>query len=103
MSEITDSERIQKILQQYERKREKEKERYQLIKHTEDFKTKNRQRAKMHYENNKNIKKEKYENDKDFLNAKSQYYYYKKTDNLEKFKNKYPHKIELLKTRNLII
>lgn len=103
MSEITDSDRIKKILQQYERKRMKEKERYEVIKHTEDFKTKNRQRAKNHYEKNKNIKKEKYDQDKEFLNAKSQYYYYKKQDNLEKFKNKYPNKIELLKSRNLII
>jgi hypothetical protein len=38
---ITDTERIERILKQYEKKREKEKERYQLIKDTEDFKTKN--------------------------------------------------------------
>ncbi len=103
MSEITDSERIKKILQQYERKREKEKERYQVIKHTEDFKLKNRQRAKNHYQKTKDIKKEKYAQDKEFLNAKSQYYYYKKHDNLEKFKEKYPHKIEILNSRNLNI
>jgi len=103
MSEITDSDRIKKILEQYERKRLKEKERYELIKHTEDFKMKNRQRAKNHYDKNKEIKKEKYNQDKEFLNAKSQYYYYKKNDNLEKFKEKYPNKIELLKSRNLII
>lgn len=103
MSEITDSERIKKILQQYERKRLKEKERYEVIKDTEDFKMKNRQRAKNHYDKNKDIKKDKYAQDKEFLNAKSQYYYYKKHDNLEKFKEKYPHKIEILKSRNLII
>jgi len=103
MSEINDSDRIQKILEQYERKRNKEKERYEIIKHTEEFKTKNRQRANNHYQQNKESKKEKYQHDKEFLNAKSQYYYYKKRDNLEKFKTKFPEKVELLKSRNLII
>ena len=58
-SEINDTERIQKIVQQYERKRNKEKERYNIIKDTEDFKIKNRQRAKDHYNLNKHIKKER--------------------------------------------
>ena len=53
MSEINDSDRIKKILIQYEKKRAREKERYLLIKDTEDFKVKNRQRAKNHYEKNK--------------------------------------------------
>ena len=100
---ITDTERIQRILNAYEKKREKEKERYQLIKDTEDFKMKNRQRAKNHYEHNKEKKREKYENNKEYLNARSQYYYYKKTDRMDIFKEKYPHKIELLQSKNMII
>ena len=100
---ITDTERIARILKQYEKKREKEKERYQLIKDTEDFKTKNRQRARDHYEKNKDKKREKYENNKEYLNARSQYYYYKKTDRLDIFKEKYPNKIELLQSKNMII
>tara|TARA_R110000782_G_C14592298_1_gene389935 strand:+ start:60 stop:371 length:312 start_codon:yes stop_codon:yes gene_type:complete len=100
MSEINDSARIQKIIQQYETKRAKEKVRYNLIKDTEDFKIKNRQRAKDHYVLNKNIKKEKYESDKEFLSAKSQYNYYKKLDKIDIFKEKYPHKIEILSQRN---
>ena len=100
---ITDSERIERILKQYEKKREKEKERYQLIKDTEDFVMKNRQRAKDHYERNKDKKRDKYIDDKDFLNAKSQYYYYKKTNRLDIFKEKYPNKIEILKSRNINI
>jgi len=100
MSEITDSERIKKILIQYEKKRAREKERYLLIKDTEDFKFKNRQRAKNHYEKNKQIKKEKYDLDKEYLNARSQYYYYKKNNKLDIFAEKYPHKITLLKERN---
>lgn len=100
MSEITDSERIKKILIQYEKKRTREKERYLLIKDTEDFKLKNRQRAKNHYDKNKQIKKDKYDNDKEFLNAKSQFYYYKKNNKLDIFEEKYPHKISILKERN---
>ena len=100
---ITDTERIARILKQYEKKRAKEKERYQLIKDTEDFKTKNRQRAKNHYEKNKDKKRDNYENNKDFLNARSQYYYYKKTDRLDIFKEKFPHKIEILQSRNINI
>lgn len=100
MSELTDSERIKKILIQYEKKRAREKERYLLIKDTEDFKLKNRQRAKNHYEKNKNAKKEKYDKDKEYLTAKSQYYYYKKNNKLDIFEEKYPHKISILKERN---
>ena len=100
MSELTDSERIKKILIQYEKKRAREKERYLLIKDTEDFKLKNRQRAKNHYDKNKNAKKEKYDNDKEYLTAKSQYYYYKKNNKLDIFAEKYPNKISILKERN---
>tara|TARA_R110001632_G_scaffold8141_1_gene31875 strand:- start:5068 stop:5379 length:312 start_codon:yes stop_codon:yes gene_type:complete len=102
MSEITDSERIKKILIQYEKKRVREKERYKLIKDTEDFKIKNRQRAKNHYDKNKQVKKEKYDSDKEFLNAKSQYYYYKKHEKLDIFEEKYPNKMTILKERNYI-
>ena len=102
MSEINDSDRIKKILLQYEKKRAREKERYLLIKDTEDFKFKNRQRAKNHYEKNKQIKKDRYENDKEYLSAKSQYQYYKKVNKLELFEEKYPQKILLLKERNIL-
>ena len=46
---ITDPERIKKVLEQYERKRQKEKDRSQLIKDTDDFKNKNRERARNYY------------------------------------------------------
>lgn len=102
MSEITDPERIKKVLEQYERKRKKEKDRYQLIKDTDDFKNKNRERARNYYGLNKENKKEKYEQDKDFLSARSQYYYYRRNDKLHIFKEKYPNKVELLNERNII-
>ncbi len=99
---ITDPERIKKVLEQYERKRKKEKDRYQLIKDTDDFKNKNRERARNYYGLNKENKKEKYEQDKDFLSARSQYYYYRRNDKLHIFKEKYPNKVELLNERNII-
>jgi type III secretory pathway component EscR len=100
--ELTD-ERIQTIIKQYERKREKEKERYQRIKDTEEFKNKNRANARNHYQNNKEKKKEKYDKNRDFLNARSSYYYYKKLDKIDLFKDKYPEKIKILNDNNLII
>ena len=102
MSNITDPERIKKVLEQYERKRLKEKDRYQLIKDTEDFKVKNRERARNYFGKNQQNKKDKYENDKDFLSARSQYYYYKRNDRLDTFKEKYPEKVEVLSKRNII-
>lgn len=99
--ELTDI-RIQSILKQYERKRKKEKERYQRIKDTEEFKNKNRERARNHYQQNKEIKKEKYDNNREFLNARSSFYYYRKIDKLDYFKEKYPDKVKLLNDNNLI-
>tara|TARA_R110000796_G_scaffold7405_1_gene25469 strand:+ start:397 stop:708 length:312 start_codon:yes stop_codon:yes gene_type:complete len=102
MSSITDPERIKKVLEQYEKKRQKEKDRYQLIKDTDDFKLKNRERARNYYGKNQQNKKDKYENDKDFLSARSQYYYYKRNDRLDIFKEKYPNKVEVLSQRNIV-
>lgn len=102
MTEFTD-ERINRILQQYEKKRKKEKERYELIKDTEEFKNQNRERAKKHYENNKEMKKQKYDNDKEFLNARASYYYYKKLNRVDLMKEKHPEKVKILNDRNMNI
>tara|TARA_R110000772_G_scaffold110057_1_gene213542 strand:- start:6 stop:314 length:309 start_codon:yes stop_codon:yes gene_type:complete len=100
MSEITDI-RIKTILEQYERKRIREKERYQRIKETDEFKNQNRERARNHYNKNKEAHKNKYENDKDFLNARSSFYYFKRMDKLEDFKERHPNKVKLLNERNI--
>jgi hypothetical protein len=102
MSEYSE-EHIKNILNQYQRKREKEKERYERIKDTEEFKTQNRERARNHYQVNKDKKKEKYDNNKEFMNARSSYYYYKKRDKLELFKEKYPNKVNILMENNIDI
>jgi hypothetical protein len=102
MSEYSE-EHIKNILNQYQRKREKEKERYERIKDTEEFKTQNRQRARNHYQVNKDKKKEKYDTNKEFMNARSSYYYYKKKEQLDLFKEKYPNKVNILMENNIII
>tara|TARA_R110000744_G_scaffold13144_6_gene38529 strand:+ start:447 stop:755 length:309 start_codon:yes stop_codon:yes gene_type:complete len=102
MEQLSD-ERIKSIVNQYERKRDKEKARYIMLKDTDEFKSKNRERANNHYQNNKDKKKEKYDNNKDFMNSRSSYYYYKKKDKLDLFKEKYPNKVKTLMDNNWII
>ena len=57
---------------------------------------KNRDRAKLHYENNKEKKKEYYQSNRELMNAKASYKYYLKNDNIEQFKKKYNDRYELL-------
>ena len=92
MEQLSD-ERIKNIINQYERKRNKEKARYLMIKDTDEFKSKNRERANNHYQNNKDKKKEKYDNNKEYMNARSSYYYYKKILNFLYFTPSLSHKI----------
>ena len=80
---------ISSILISYQQKRIYEKERYNMIKDNEDFKIKNRERAKNHY-------------NKEVMNAKSTYYYYKKNNKLDIFKEKKMDKYQLLQSINFI-
>jgi ACT domain-containing protein len=98
--ELSD-ERIKNIINQYERKRTKERERYELIKDTDEFKNRNRERARNHYQLNKDKKKEKYDNNKEFMNSRSSYYYYKRMNKLDIFKEKYPNKVKILSENNI--
>lgn len=102
MTDLTDD-RIQNILNQYERKRIKEKERYNRIKETEEFKEGNRNRAKVHYEKNKESKKINYQQNKEFMSARSSYQYYKKLNRLDEFKEKFPEKVIILNEKNITV
>lgn len=96
-------EQIQRILENYKKKRIRENNYYhEVVKNKEDFILKNRARAKAHYEKNKDKKKEKYESNKDLISAKNLYKYYLKKDNVEKFKEKHQNKFELLSENNMI-
>tara|TARA_R110000822_G_scaffold63736_4_gene156480 strand:+ start:16902 stop:17210 length:309 start_codon:yes stop_codon:yes gene_type:complete len=96
-------ERIKAIVEAYNIKREREKARYLIIKDSDEFKSKNRERARGHYLLNKDKKKEKYENNKEFLNARSSFYYYRKTDRIQSFKEKFPERVEMLKKSGIDI
>ncbi len=96
MSNMSDIE-IQKIVSMYKGQRQKDKERYEKIKDTEEFKLKNRARAKAHYEKTREIRQERYQNERDLRLAKNSYYYYKRNNNLEVFMYKHPEKYETLK------
>ena len=102
MAQSLTSEQIEKILNNYKAKKEREHKYYHAVKKTdENFIQKNRERAKAHYSNNKHVKKEKYEADKDYLRAKSLYNYYKKQGTLEKFSEKHPEKDKMIKQRGV--
>jgi len=95
-------EQITNIIQSYNKRRDYEKQRYNNIKDTDEFKLKNRARAKAHYDTNKEKKLQQYQDNKEVLNAKSTYRYYKNLDKLDFFKEKKSEKYELLKSINFI-
>ena len=95
-------EQIKQILNQYAKKRNREKNYYHdNNKDNEEFQIKNRERAKKHYQENKEKKKEKYDNNKEFLKSRQLYYYYRKNDKLDVFQEKYQDKVDLLKKRGI--
>jgi len=102
MEELNESQ-IQNILKAYKKKRESEIKHYHnVLKNDENFKKKNRERAKKWYENNKDKRKEYYDTNKDFHNAKTLYKYHLKKDNLEYFKLKHKEKYDLLIDKGFI-
>jgi hypothetical protein len=90
------NEQIDNILTAYINKRDYEKERYNKIKDTEEFKILNRSRAKQHYDNNKEKKQQHYQEHKEVMNAKSCYYYYRNNNRLDDFFENKKEKYDLL-------
>jgi hypothetical protein len=102
MEELNESQ-IQNILKAYKKKRESEIKHYHnVLKNNENFKKKNRERAKKWYETNKERRKEYYEENKDLHNAKTLYKYHLKKNNLEYFKLKHKEKYDLLIDKRFI-
>lgn len=88
---------IQKLMKNYTRHLEYNRNKYHNTrKHDIDFMEKNRERARKHYLNNRESKQKYYNNNRDLINAKSSYNYYLKKNDVEKFKNKYPNRYDLL-------
>ncbi len=92
------AEQIAKVLTNYKNKRIRENNYYHNVtKDKEEFKIKNRERAKNHYINGyKDKKKQNYENNKDLMKMKSLYSYYRKNDKIDKFKDKHLDKYNVL-------
>ncbi len=98
MNNYTETE-INHILESYKKIKNTNKKYYDKIKDTDEFKQKNRARAKKHYHENKaykQTKKDDYEKNKTFLNARTSYKYYKTRNRLDEFIEKFPHKYELV-------
>jgi len=98
------ADQIARILTNYKNKRERENKYYhEVTKNKEDFKIKNRERAKAHYQNGyKEKKKEIYSQNKDLLKTKSLFNYYKKKDKIDDFKAKHQDKYNLLMDKGII-
>jgi len=98
------AEQIARVLTNYKNKRIRENKYYhEVTKNKEEFKIKNRERAKLHYDNGyKEKKKEKYSNNKEFLKNKALYNYYKKNDKLDIFKDKHKDKYDMLSDKGFI-
>jgi hypothetical protein len=60
------------------------------------YKLTKKMRNKTWYDNNKNYHKNYYNDNKDLIKARNKFNYYKRTDNIEKFINKYPKEYELI-------
>jgi len=83
---------IQKVLDQYVKNREYQRDYYRNRYNTDEiFKNKAKDNAKTYYINNIDKRKEKYETNKEYIQAKRRYRYWSKKDDIEGFKNKYPN------------
>lgn len=102
MSDFTE-EQIKHILEKHKQRLIKNREKYQQVKDTEEFKMKNREQVKKHYYKvGKEQKKEYYNNNREFINARQSYYYYKSKERLDDFKTKQPDKYKLLVDKGVI-
>lgn len=101
--DFTDAE-IEQILSIYKAQKIKNKERYDKIKDTDEFKQKNRARANKHYWENKDMYKKRYDENKELSRAKSSFYYYKRNNRLDEFLElaKHRDKVELLTKHNYL-
>lgn len=85
------NEQIEKVLEKYKKKLQYDRDRYHNVKKLDStFMEKNRQRAKNHYETNKDKRKEYYMNNRENKILINKFYYYNKLNKLDVLKDKYP-------------
>ncbi len=102
MEEISNTD-IKKIIDKQKKINIAQKKYYhEKLKDNQDYKAKARERSKIWYEKNNKKKKEKYQANKDLINAKQLYIYHKNKNNAAKFINKYPEKYEMLISKGFI-
>tara|TARA_R110001592_G_scaffold342978_1_gene633081 strand:+ start:6937 stop:7284 length:348 start_codon:yes stop_codon:yes gene_type:complete len=94
---------ITKMINSYKKKQLRDKKKYDENKDNEDFKVKNRARAKAHYEANKEMKQKTYKKNKEVLNCRSLYNYYKYHSRINEFIVKFPEKCEVLQNHGFVI
>jgi len=88
--EYTD-EQIQVALNRYTKNKEYKKNYYRNKYQTDpDYVEKMKSYSKSYYINNKDKRKEQYDNNAEFLKARRKFNYYSKQDNVEKYIEKYP-------------
>jgi len=101
---IYEDDEIKKIIKLYEKNRQRDKLKYQRKKDDPKFIEQNRQRAKNHYHDKyKDVKKDNYEKNKEFMKSRSLFYYYRRNDKVDLFKSKYPDKVKMLLNQGLVI
>lgn len=89
--EITD------IVNKFIHRREYYKQRYHnYVKTDPEQVDKARERARIHYNNNKEKRKEYYQTNKTMMLAMNRYRYYKKNNNLDLYIKKYPEDYKLI-------
>lgn len=84
-------EQIQKVINQYIKNRAYQRDYYRnRYNGDEEFRNKAKETAKTYYINNIDKRKEKYEINKEFIQAKRRLRYWKNKDDIEGYKIKYP-------------
>lgn len=104
MTDFYNEEKINKIIELYKKNRERDRKKYEKKKDDPAFIQQNRARAKAHYQAHyKDVKKDKYIKNQDFIKAKSLFYYYRRTNRIDEFKIKFPDKVQLMETHGFVI
>ena len=95
---------IKRIVNQYNRKREREIKYYHEVKKIDsDFRVKNNERAKLYYADNKDKLKDKYKDNQNLTQIKCLYRYYKNQKREEEFKIKHNEKYKILVGNGVIV
>ena len=100
--QLTDDD-IKKMVEFYKKQKERDRKRYEIRRQNPEFMERNRQRARAHYQANKEAKKLKYENNKEFIGSRALLYYYKQNDRVSEFIDKFPDKVKILEKYGLVI